>query len=34
MEAVYESERINRPVALKRYDTLDTFRGASATQEA
>lgn len=27
MEAIYESARTNKPVALKRYDSLDTFRG-------
>ncbi len=31
MEAVYESERSNRPATLKRYDTLDTFRGPPVT---
>ena len=34
MEAVYESERSNRPVTLKRYDTLDTFRGPPVTKDA
>ena len=34
MEAVYESERTGRPVALKRYDTLDTFRGPPVMEDA
>jgi predicted dehydrogenase len=34
MEAVYESEQTGRPVTLKRYDTLDTFRGPPISQEA
>ncbi len=34
MEAVYESERTGRPVELKRYDTLDTFRGPPVMEDA
>ncbi len=34
MEAVYESERTGRPVQLKRYDTLDTFRGPPVREDA
>ena len=31
MEAIYESARTGRPVALKRYDGLDVFRGPMPT---
>ena len=34
MEAVFESERIGRPVQLKRYDGLDVFRGPPLAEPA